>query len=117
MYSSWNIVCHRIRWSESFSKPDYGLLLTPFPFHLQAILNDISERKPFLDRLGKVGPNLARLCKGSDGGNVMAKVESVAERYNDLRSAVQDQSAKLQEKDEQTQKVGRVNTRQAVNVQ
>lgn len=81
-------------------------LIASFAFFPKAILHDISERKPFLDKLCKVGPSLAKLCKGPDGdATVMAKVDSIAARYNELKSAIETQSVKLQEKDEQTQKV------------
>ena len=65
----------------------------------------MADQKPFIDRLAKVGPNLAKLCNNLEAGEVNAKLEKVLDRYHSLRSAVKDQSDALKEKDEHAQKV------------
>lgn len=73
---------------------------------LQALAQDVTDHKPFIDRLAKVGPNLARLCKTIEGGEVTARLEDVLDRYQSLKSVIKDQSEQLKEKDENAQKVG-----------
>lgn len=65
----------------------------------------MTDQKPFVDRLAKVGPNLAKLCKSLEAGDVNTRLEDVLDRYERLKSAVRDQSELLKEKDEHAQKV------------
>ena len=75
------------------------------PCLLKALAQDIADHKPFIDRLSKVGPNLARLCKEMEAGDINTKLEDVLDRYQSLKSSVRDQTDQLREKDQQAQKV------------
>lgn len=76
--------------------------------YLQALAQDIADHKPFIDRLSKVGPNLARLCKDMEAGDVNTKLEDVLDRYQSLKSSAKDQTDQLREKDQQAQKVSSI---------
>jgi len=71
----------------------------------QVLTQELADQRPFIDRLGKVGPSLAKLCKPQEAGNVQARLDDILDRYQSLKSSVKVQGEKLREKDKETQQV------------
>ena len=71
----------------------------------QTLAKDVMDHKPFMDRLSKITPSLARLCQGEEGGQLLVQLDKAMDRYQRIKSTVKTQGEKLKEKDEQAQKV------------